>query len=195
MDDLIWYLSEDWWMKTIIAACITSGVTLIGFFINYLVQQKKDFSEMSKEHRNNLSDTKRCIKETGNTISDSLKETQINVRANIKDVQTDMRENIRDVQSEVKTVQTSINDIEKMLIEEKTASQYRYDNMQDKQQMLHSSLQNLQDMYRELQRVLLENDRLQEENIQLKEDVEQLKAYILSKQPKEKDRYDDEFER
>ena len=145
-------------MQTIIAACITGGITLIGIIVNYFIQTKADFRAAEK-HRENQTKTIIEVEE----------------------------KNIDNLKGDISSVSSQISNINNMMLEEKTSNQYRYQNMSDAQKNIVDSVKTLESFSKEMGRLSLENKSLHEQYTFLEKDYQELQKQNqeLIKQNKE----------
>ncbi|MDD4565376.1 MAG: hypothetical protein PHE79_07910 [Eubacteriales bacterium] len=139
--------SEEFWMETIIAAVITAVVTLgvAALYYNYKI---KTIFENSKELLRTQIDTS-----AGNTREHN----------NLSKEHNEILKEMSFVNSDVKRTESGIQSIIKDLTEEKTAQNYRYENLTEKQKNIVNSIDNIKAMSDELKRLAGENADLRQE--------------------------------
>lgn len=144
--------SEVYWMDAIISALITGAVTIVAAIITYQVK-------ISKILNNSQESNKRSEKllEKSNALSSEHKD----LSSEHKDLSSEHKQIIT-MGTDIKT---TVQDINKIVSEEKIKQEFRYNNLTEKQK----DILNITNAVQSLQSELL---RLQSENAILRERVE-----------------------
>ena len=173
------FFQEEFWVETIISAIITGGLSVAATLITYNYKLKEirdkmndvaEHKDLTREHKD-LSREHRDLSREHEGLSKEHEQLKVEMADKVSMLGTSVNEN--------KEVTRSIKE---MLVEDRTKSEFQYNNLTEKQKGIIDSVSRLNDFAEEMKILQSERNSLLEENKELKAENRNLKEQCRRKE-------------
>lgn len=166
------FFQEEFWVETIISAIITGGLSVAAALItyNYKLKEIRDKMNDVAEHKD-LSREHKDLSREHEDLSREHEQLKVDMADKVSMLGTSVNEN--------KEVTRSIKE---MLVEDRTKSEFQYNNLTEKQKDIIDSVSRLNDFAKEMKILQSERNSLLEENKELKAENRNLKEQCRRKE-------------